>query len=83
MLLKCGAGEEMLSISWQEHCTNDSILTELGLERINGKSGKAETIIFWPHYSWKCRTVDTYSPRRNHGRVTALRQTEKTVDTRH
>jgi len=23
----------MLSISWQEHCTNDSILTELGLER--------------------------------------------------
>ena len=24
---------KMLSISWQEHCTNDSILTELGLER--------------------------------------------------
>ena len=23
----------MLSISWQEHCTNDSILIELGLER--------------------------------------------------
>ena len=23
----------MLSILWQEHCTNDSILTELGLER--------------------------------------------------
>jgi len=23
----------MLSISWQKHCTNDSILTELGLER--------------------------------------------------
>jgi len=25
----------------------------------------------------------TYSPRRNHGRATASRQTEKTVDTRH
>jgi len=24
----------MLSISWQEHRTNDSILTELGLERV-------------------------------------------------
>ena len=24
---------KMLSISWQEHCTNDSILTALGLER--------------------------------------------------
>ena len=35
------------------------------------------------HYSGKCRTVGTYSPRRNHGRVTASRQTEKTVDTRH
>jgi len=32
----------MLSISWQEHRTNDSILTELG----HGKSGKAETTIF-------------------------------------
>ena len=27
--------------------------------------------------------VGTYSPRRNHGRVTASRQTEKTVDTQH
>jgi len=52
-------------------------------KRVNGKSGKAETTIFWPHYSRKCRTVGTYSPRRNHGRVTASKQTEKTVDTRH
>ena len=52
-------------------------------KRVNGNSGKAETTIFWPHYSGKCRTVGTYSPRRNHGRVTASRQTEKTVDTRH
>jgi len=49
---------------------------------VNGKSGKAETTIFWPHYSGKCRTVGTYNPRRNHGRVTASMQTEKTVDTR-
>ena len=26
-------GTKMLNISWQEHRTNDSILTELGLER--------------------------------------------------
>ena len=52
-------------------------------KRVNGKSGKAETTIFWPYYSGKCRTVGTYSPRRNHGRATASRQTEKTVDTRH
>ena len=72
---------KMPSISWQEHRTNDSILIELGLE--TRKSGKAETTIFWPYYSGKCRTVGTYSPSRNHGRVTASRQTEKTVDTRH
>ena len=51
-------------------------------KRVNGKSGTAETTIFWPYYSGKCRTVDTYSPRRNHGSATASRQTEKTVDTR-
>ena len=50
-------------------------------ERVNGKSGKAETTIFWPYYSGKCRTAGTNSPRRNHGRATASRQTEKTVDT--
>ena len=48
-------------------------------KRVNGKSGKAETTLCWPHYSGKCRTVGTYSPRRNHGRVTASRQTEKTA----
>jgi len=52
-------------------------------KRVNGKSGEAEITIFWPYYSGKCRTVGTYSPRRNDGRVTASRQTEKTVDTRH
>ena len=36
-----------------------------------------QTTIFWPHYSGKCRTVGTYSPRRNHGRATASRQTER------
>ena len=83
---------KMLSISWQEHRTNDSILNKRILDlinrigpgkRVNGKSGKAETTIFWPHYSGKCRTVGAYSPRTNHGRATASRQTEKTVDTRH
>ena len=52
-------------------------------KRVDGKSGKAETTIFWPHYSGKCRTVGTYNPRRNHRRVTASRQTEKTVDPIH
>jgi len=59
---------------------------EKGLEReLMGRVAKlkVETTIFWPHYPGKCRTVGTYSPRRNHGRVTASRQTEKTVDTRH
>jgi len=49
-------------------------------KRVNGKSGKVKTTIFWPHYSGKCRTVGT---RKNHERVTASRQIEKTVDTRH
>ena len=31
-------------------------------KRVNEKSGKAETTIFWPHYLGKCRTVGTYSP---------------------
>jgi len=74
----------MLSISGQEHRKNDSVLIELGLEReLMGRVAKLKTTIFWPHYSGKCRTVGAYSPRRNHGRVTASMQTEKTVDTRH
>jgi len=52
-------------------------------KRVNGKSGKVETTIFWPFYPGKCRTVGTYSRRRNHERATASRRTEKTVDTRH
>ena len=28
-------------------------------KRVNGKSGKAETTIFWPYYSGKCRTIGT------------------------
>jgi len=75
----------MLSISCQEHRTNERFnINRIGPgKRVNGKSGEAETTIFWPHYAGKCRTVGTYSPRRNYGRVTASRQTEKTVDTRH
>jgi len=73
----------MLSISWQEHRTNDSILTELSLEReLMGRVAKLK-LQYFGHYSGKCRTVGTYSPRRKHGRATASRQTEKTVDTRH
>jgi len=60
---------KMLSISWQEHRTNEE----------------------WQSWNYnilaillgKCRTVGTFSPRRNHGRATASRQTEKTVDTQH
>ena len=38
---------KMLSISWQEHRTNDSIINGIGPgKRVNGKSGKAETTIF-------------------------------------
>ena len=77
---------KMLSILWQEHRTNDSILTELGLEReLMGRVAKLK-LQYFCHITrgsgghW---TVGTYSPRRNHGRVTASRQTEKTVDTRH
>ena len=37
----------MLSISWQEHCTDDSILTELGLEReLMGKVAKLQLQYF-------------------------------------
>jgi len=71
---------------WQEHCTNDSILTELGLEReLMGRVAKLK-LQYLGHItrgSAGLRTVGTYSPRRNHGRATASRQTEKTVDTRH
>ena len=77
---------KMLSIFWQEHRTNDSIINTNRIgpgKRVNWKSGKAETTVFWPHYSGKCRTVGIYSPRRNHGKATASKQTEKTVDIRH
>ena len=76
--------KKMLSISWQEHCTNDSILTELGLEReLMRRVAKLKLQYFGHITRGKCRTVGTYSPRRNHRRATASRQTEKTVDTRH
>ena len=55
--------------------------TFLGGSLFSGHSVYMYTL--WPHYSGKCRTVGTYSPRRNHGRATESRQTEKTVDTRH
>jgi len=79
--LKCGVGEKYLAF----HGKNTvQVINRIGPgKRVNGKSGKAETTIVWPHYSGKCRTVGTCSPRKNHGRVTASRQTEKTVDTRH
>ena len=76
---------KMLSMSWQEHRTNDSILTELGLEReLMGRVAKLK-LQYFGHITRgsAARTVGTCSPRRNHGRVTASRQTEKTVDTRH
>jgi len=57
---------------------------ELGLEReLLGRVAKLKLQYFGHITRGKCRTVGTYSPRRNHGRVTASRQTKKTVDTRH
>jgi len=44
---------------------NDSVLPGLGLEReLMGRVAKLKLQYFWPHYSGKCRTVGTYSPRR-------------------
>ena len=45
---------KMLSTSWQEHRTNESVfnIKRIGPgKRVNVKSGEAETTIFWPHYS--------------------------------
>ena len=43
---------KMLSISWQEHRTNDSILTELGLEReLMGKVVKLK-LQYFGHITW-------------------------------
>ena len=49
ILLPFGAGcwRKMLSISWQEHHTNDSILTELDLEReLMGRAAKLKLQYF-------------------------------------
>jgi len=75
---------KMLSISWQEHRTIDSILTELGLERelMHGKMTKLK-LQYFSHITQGSAGQLALSPRRNHERVTASRQTEKTVDTRH
>jgi len=74
---------KMLSISWQEHRTNDSILTELGLEReLMGRVTKLK-LQYFGHITRGSAGQLALSPRRNHGRVTVSRQTEKTVDTRH
>jgi len=74
---------KMLSISWQEQCTNDSILTELGLEReLMGRVAKLK-LQYFGHITRGSAGQFALSPRRNHGMVTASRQTEKTVDTRH
>jgi len=48
-----------------------------------GRVAKLKLQYFGHITGGKCRTVGTYSPRRNHGRVTASRQTEKTVDKRY
>ena len=42
----------MLSILWQEHCTNDSILTELGLKReLMGRVAKLK-LQYFGHITW-------------------------------
>jgi len=69
---------KMLSISWQKHRTNDSILTELGLEReLMGRVAKLKLQYFG------------HTTRGSAGQlaltvlewIMASRQTEKTVDT--
>jgi len=43
---------KMLSILWQEHCTNDSILTELGLKReLMGRVAKLK-LQYFGHITW-------------------------------
>ena len=70
----------MLSISWQEHRTNDSILTELGLEiELMGRVAKLK-LQYFGHITRGSAGQLALNPRRNHRRATASRQTEKTVD---
>ena len=75
----------MLSISWEERRTNDSILTELGLERelMGSRVAKLKLQYFGHITRGSAGQLALNSPRRSHGRATASRQTEKTVDTRH
>jgi len=73
----------MLSIAWEEQRTNDSILTELHLEgELMGRVAKLK-LQYFGHITRGSAGQLALSPRRNPGRVTASRQTEKTVDTRH
>jgi len=71
---------KMLSISWQVHRTNDSILTELGLEgELMGRVAKLK-LQYFDHIT-QCRTAGQLALtvlEKNHGRVTASRHTEKT-----
>ena len=66
---------KMLSISWQEHRTNDSMLTELGLEReLMGRVAKLKLQYFANITRGSAGQLALTCPRRNHGRLTASRQ---------
>jgi len=74
----------MLSISWQEHHTNNSILTELGLEReFMGRVAKPKLQYFGHITRGSAGQLALTVLERIMEGVTASRQTEKTVDTRH
>ena len=74
----------MLSISWQEHRTNNSVSIELGLEReLMGRVAKPKLQYFGHITRGSAGQLALTVLERIMEGVTASRQTEKTVDTRH
>jgi len=74
----------MLGISWQEHCTNISILEEIGLERgVNGEGGSDETTVLRTRYQGKCTKFGTDSLGGQCRWFTSPRKTQKTMGGRH
>ena len=71
----------LLSISWQEHHTNDSILTELGLEReLMGRLAKLK-LQYFGHITRG--SAGQLALTVLEGIMEGLRHQGKTMDTRH
>ena len=68
---------KLLGVSWTEHCTNNSVLTELGIERTLLKVIKRRKLQYFDHITW-AQNISTHN-----GKVSGTRSRGRQRRRRH